>query len=117
LATPKCTLPSGEKPPRGAFTHELRVKCDGLPVCSGKPASFGSLGERAKLYHLQENRRMLTDAPPRKRNRDAFVDSDRHNILPVPTDDRLRKSAQLIESAVKEGTTRNEATQRVALGD
>jgi hypothetical protein len=50
---------------------------------------------------------MLTDAPPRKRNRDAFADSDRHNILPVPTDDRLKRSAQLIESAMKKGMTRD----------
>jgi hypothetical protein len=46
---------------------------------------------------------MLTDAPPRKRNLESFRESDRRNLLPLPSDQRLRSSAASIESAMKEG--------------
>jgi hypothetical protein len=48
---------------------------------------------------------MLTDTPPRKKHLAAFLDSDRWNSLPVPSDARLHASARCIESAMKEGTT------------
>ena len=48
---------------------------------------------------------MFTDAPPRKRNLGSFLDSDRGNALPVPSDERLQASAGCIEAAMKGGMT------------
>src|SRR5215469_9563729 len=47
---------------------------------------------------------MFTDAPPRKRNLRAFLDSDEHRMLPLPPDDRLTTCARVIELAMKDGT-------------
>src|SRR5215471_3425676 len=48
---------------------------------------------------------MVTDAPPRKKNRSLFTESDRVNTLGLPTDDRLRRIATAIEVAIKIGKT------------
>src|SRR5215475_6034720 len=50
---------------------------------------------------------MFTDAPPRKRNLESFRESDRRNIVPLPSDQRLQSSAALIEAAMRGGTTRD----------
>jgi len=47
---------------------------------------------------------MLTDSPP-KRSLKAFADSDQRNLIPLPPDRRLLASAELIERAMKDGTT------------
>ena len=47
---------------------------------------------------------MLTDSPP-KRSLKAFADSDQRNLIPLPPDRRLPASAELIERAMKDGTT------------
>src|ERR1700693_4452749 len=44
---------------------------------------------------------MLTDAPPRKKNRELFVQSDRLKPLALPGDGRLPRIAGTIESAMK----------------
>ena len=46
---------------------------------------------------------MLTDAPPRKKNRKSFEESDRLNTLRLPPDDTLRRIANAIEGAIKTG--------------
>jgi hypothetical protein len=46
---------------------------------------------------------MLTDAPPRKKNRTLFVNSDQLKTVPLPPDERLRKISGAIESAMKAG--------------
>jgi len=51
-------------------------------------------------------RAMLTDAPPRKKNRQLFAESDKLNILRVPVDDRLRRTAAAIEAAMETKRTR-----------
>ena len=48
---------------------------------------------------------MVTDAPPRKKNRNLFTESDRVNTLGLPTDDRLRRIATAIETAIEIGKT------------
>jgi hypothetical protein len=44
---------------------------------------------------------VLTDAPPRKRNRSLFFDSDRMKTLELPGDDRLRGIAAALQSAME----------------
>jgi len=44
---------------------------------------------------------MLTDAPPKRKNRELFAESDRINTLRVPQDDRLRRISAAIEAAMK----------------
>jgi len=51
-------------------------------------------------------RAMVTDAPPRKKNRQFFTESDRHNTLRLPQDERLRRIAGAIETAMKTGRSR-----------
>jgi len=46
---------------------------------------------------------MVTDAPSRKANRAAFLESDRIRTLDLPQDGRLLTIAQSIESAMKAG--------------
>ena len=46
---------------------------------------------------------MLTDAPPRRKNLRAFIESDELHALPLPNDDRLLRIAGAIESAMKAG--------------
>ena len=48
---------------------------------------------------------MLTDAPPRKRNQDKFIVSDRTRSLELPTDGELSKLAASIEKAMSAGIT------------
>jgi len=53
---------------------------------------------------------MLTDTPPRKKvNHEAFLDSERLETLPLPSDQRLAALATTIETAMKAG-----ASQEVA---
>jgi hypothetical protein len=59
-----------------------------------------------RVLNLVQNKpRMVTDAPPRKKNRNLFTESDRVNTLRLPTDDRLRRIATAIEGAIKIGKT------------
>src|SRR5258706_12307142 len=44
---------------------------------------------------------MLTDPPPRKKNRELFAHSDRLKTLALPGDGRLPRIAETIESAMK----------------
>jgi len=46
---------------------------------------------------------MFTDAPPRKRNLRAFLDSDTRAFIPLPPDDRLVFVAASIKAAMQEG--------------
>jgi hypothetical protein len=47
---------------------------------------------------------MVTDAPPRKKaNHDAFLESERLQMLPLPSDQRLAALATMIETAMKTG--------------
>jgi hypothetical protein len=55
---------------------------------------------------------MVTDPPPRKKNRNLFTESDRLNTLRVPQDDRLRRIATAIEAAMNTGQTKE--VQRVS---
>lgn len=48
---------------------------------------------------------MLTDAPPRKRNRTKFLESDRLTTLDLPQDRNLVEIAYSIELAMVDGTT------------
>ena len=48
---------------------------------------------------------MLTDSPPRKKNRAGFLESDRIKTLDLPQDGRLLAIAQSIESAMRAGAT------------
>src|ERR1017187_3243687 len=48
---------------------------------------------------------MLTDAPPRKANREEFIESDLIKTLDLPQDGRLLAIAKSIESAMEAGTT------------
>ena len=48
---------------------------------------------------------MITDAPPRKANRTAFLESDRIKTLDVPRSERVAAIAGSIESAMKSGTS------------
>jgi hypothetical protein len=45
---------------------------------------------------------MLTDAPPRKKNR-LFLESDRMQAMPLPPDERLPRIARAIETAIRDG--------------
>lgn len=47
---------------------------------------------------------MLTEAPPRKRNRALFIQSDQMKTLELPPEARLLQSAARIESAMKAGS-------------
>jgi hypothetical protein len=49
---------------------------------------------------------MITDTPPRKRNRQFFAESDRLNTLRLPQDDTLRRIASAIEATMKTGRTK-----------
>jgi hypothetical protein len=49
---------------------------------------------------------MITDAPPRKKNRQFFAESDRLNALRLPEDDRLRRIASAIEAGMKTGRSK-----------
>jgi hypothetical protein len=57
------------------------------------------------LSLVQNKPRMITDAPPRKKNRNLFTESDRVNTLGLPTDDRLHRIATAIEAAIEIGKT------------
>jgi len=46
---------------------------------------------------------MITDAPPKKKNRQFFAESDRLNALRLPEDDRLVRIAAAIEAGMKTG--------------
>ena len=46
---------------------------------------------------------MLTDAPPRKKNRLFFLESDRLRSVALPADRRLHRISQAIESAMESG--------------
>ena len=48
---------------------------------------------------------MLTDAPPAKRNRAGFLESDRLRTLDLPPDELLQPHAKLIEAALSTGNT------------
>lgn len=48
---------------------------------------------------------MLTDAPPKKANREGFLESDRVKTLDLPQDGRLLAITKSMESAMKSGTT------------
>lgn len=48
---------------------------------------------------------MLTDAPPRKKNLNLFIQSDRLNTLPLPADDTLHQLARAIETAMNFGNS------------
>jgi hypothetical protein len=54
---------------------------------------------------LQNSREMLTDAPPRARNRALFLDSDRIRTLELPPDARLPKIAAALDAAMKAEAT------------
>jgi hypothetical protein len=47
---------------------------------------------------------MLTDVPPRKANRDGFLESGRIRTLDLPQDGRLLPLAKSIERAMTDGT-------------
>lgn len=47
---------------------------------------------------------MLTDAPPRKKNRQFFLESDRLRSIVLPADGRLHRISQAIESAMELGS-------------
>jgi hypothetical protein len=47
---------------------------------------------------------MLTDAPPRKKNRQFFLASDRLKSIDLPADGRLLGISQAIESAMESGS-------------
>ena len=49
---------------------------------------------------------MLTDAPPKRKNRQSFAESERLNTLRLPQDDRLQRIAGAIEAALKTGRTK-----------
>jgi hypothetical protein len=51
---------------------------------------------------------MLTDAPPRKKNRQFFVESDRLRSIDLPADGRLLRISQAIESAMAAGSMGDE---------
>jgi hypothetical protein len=60
----------------------------------------------AKFLHFVQNlMAMLTDAPPRNKNLDFFIDSDRLNTLLLPADEQLPSIAAALEMAMKAGTT------------
>jgi len=46
---------------------------------------------------------MLTDAPPRKKNRAGFLESDRIKTLDLPQDGHLPRIAQSIDFAMRAG--------------
>jgi hypothetical protein len=46
---------------------------------------------------------MITDSPPRKKNRQFFIESDRLGRLRLAEDDRLQRIAMAIEAAMKTG--------------
>ena len=48
---------------------------------------------------------MLTDVPPRDKNHDGFLESDRIRTLDLPQDGRLLPLAKSIEWAMADGTT------------
>jgi len=50
---------------------------------------------------------MVTDPPPRKKNKTSFAQSDRLNTLALPTDDRLRRISAALEAAMKTGKTKD----------
>jgi hypothetical protein len=48
---------------------------------------------------------MLTDSPPRKKTLGSFLESDRRDLIPLPSGARLPASARRIEAAMKGGTS------------
>jgi hypothetical protein len=61
----------------------------------------GCFGWRGILQNGQNSRVMLTEAPPRKRNRELFLDSDRIKTLELPQDARLQKVAMALQAAME----------------
>ena len=57
------------------------------------------------LIFVKSQCAMLTDSPPRKKNRAGFLESDRIKTLDLPQDGRLLAIAQSIESAMRAGAT------------
>jgi len=47
---------------------------------------------------------MLTDAPPRKKNRQFFLESGRLRSIDLPADGRLLRISHAIESAMESGS-------------
>lgn len=56
---------------------------------------------------------MLTDAPPKRKKRQAFLTSDRSSSLELPADGRLIEIAASLEAAMKAGAA-SEATRACA---
>ena len=56
-------------------------------------------------FVAEELNAMLTDAPPRNKNHDGFLESDRIRTLDLPKDGRLLPLAKSIELAMTDGTT------------
>jgi hypothetical protein len=59
----------------------------------------------SEFFHEARQNAMLTDAPPRKTNRERFLESDQIRTLDLPQDGRLLAIAKSIESAMEAGTT------------
>jgi len=76
-----------------------------LRACSTESSGMSSAALVRVLSLMQNKPRMVTDAPPRKKNRNLFTESDMVNTLTLPTDDRLRRIAAAIEAAIKIGKT------------
>src|ERR1035437_6961010 len=69
------------------------------------PCWIGCKGGLAHPLSLAEYLAVLTDRPPREKTLlTRFTESDRLTGLELPGDDRLRLSAMLIESVMKDGT-------------
>jgi hypothetical protein len=91
--------------------RELRTAVNPGPVESLRVTPHPHTVQRFELVArpsrlVQNELRMQTDAPPRKRNLRSFLESDRLNRLLLPTDDRLPRIACSIESGMKAGKTR-----------
>ena len=57
-----------------------------------------------QMARLRQNgSEMLTDTPPRKKNRESFSVSDRTKTLELPRDGQLVRLAGSIESAMRNG--------------
>src|SRR6202007_1659255 len=54
---------------------------------------------------LQNSKAMLTEVPPRKRNRALFLDSDRIKTLDLPQDARLQRIAMTLQAAMEAEAT------------
>jgi hypothetical protein len=86
----------------------MRLDAQTKPVISSVAKNPSSIAPPSKFLippQIEENKSMLTDAPPRRKNRSLFLASDQMHAIELPHDGQLPRIAAALESSMKQGTT------------